>query len=167
MSSSTRRGQPPKTKLLIWEWWYLIGLDPWRLIPLRCGLHRTDRIGTRLHLTEGQGGNGRGHGAGTIAGRASGQNRKAQHSDPAGRPYICPNGGPCRDAEKKLTVIAERLEGPWSAPRHRAGTAGFPEGSLRTATGEGGLVVAQFDDGISHEETSLYKKHGHPPEYWY
>ena len=57
--------------------------------------------------------------------------------------------------------------GPWSAPRHRAGTAGFPEGSLRTATGEGGLVVAQFDDGISHEETSLYKKHGHPPEYWY
>ena len=57
--------------------------------------------------------------------------------------------------------------GPWSAPRHRAGTAGFPEGSLRTATGEGGLVVAQFDDGISHEETSLYKKHGHPPGYWY
>ena len=57
--------------------------------------------------------------------------------------------------------------GPWSAPRHRAGTSGFPEGSLRTATGEGGLVVVQFDDGISHEETSLYKKHGHPPGYWY
>ena len=53
--------------------------------------------------------------------------------------------------------------GPWSAPRHRASTAGFPEGSLRTATEEGGLVVAQLDDGY-HEEIVLYKKR---PRYWY
>jgi GR25 family glycosyltransferase involved in LPS biosynthesis len=56
--------------------------------------------------------------------------------------------------------------GPWSAPRPRA-TGAAPGGSLRTATGEDGLIIAQFDDGVSHEETSLYKKHDHPPGYWY